>query len=79
LLVHAFTSKLTIFYSISVIELDGTSFAMLSPSAVMVRGERHENLSADGADRYTFDRDSLHFSARTAIENTPLMAGPLQA
>jgi hypothetical protein len=32
LLVHAFTSKLTIFYSTTVIELDGTFFAVLSLS-----------------------------------------------
>ena len=32
-------------------------------------GEKHENLSADGADRYAFDRDSLHFSASAAVEN----------
>jgi len=32
-------------------------------------GEKHENLSADDADRYAFDRDSLHFSASAAVEN----------
>jgi hypothetical protein len=41
-------------------------------------GEKHENLSADGADRYTFDRNSLHFSAR-AIENAFPIAGLLKA
>ena len=33
-------------------------------------GEKHENLSAGGADRYAFDRDSLHFSARAAVQNS---------
>jgi len=40
--------------------------------AVVVRlqrcsGERHENLSADGPDRYPFHRDSFHFGAGTAF------------
>src|ERR1700686_507710 len=48
----------------------GTSFAL----RCLIRlqwgsGARHENLPADGADRYTFDRDSLHFGAETAVEN----------
>jgi hypothetical protein len=30
-------------------------------------GESHENLSAGDADRYSFDRHSLHFGARTAV------------
>jgi hypothetical protein len=42
-------------------------------------GERHENLSADDADRYTFDRDSLHFRARTAIENASAIIALLKA
>src|SRR6476659_5990548 len=32
-------------------------------------GERHENLPAVAVDRYTFDRDPLHFSVGTAIRN----------
>jgi hypothetical protein len=42
-------------------------------------GERHENLSADGADGYTFDGDSFHFSARTAVENASAIARLLKA
>jgi hypothetical protein len=42
-------------------------------------GERHENLSAGDADRYTFDGDSLHFSARTALENASLIDALLKA
>jgi hypothetical protein len=53
-------------------------------SAVIIRlrwrsGERHENLSAGDADRYTFDGDSLHFSARTALENASLIDALLKA
>jgi hypothetical protein len=31
-------------------------------------GEKHENLSADAADWYAFERDSLHFTARAAVQ-----------
>jgi hypothetical protein len=40
-------------------------------------GARHENLSADHAHRYPFDRDSLHFGARTAFEDAPAIAVPV--
>jgi hypothetical protein len=37
-------------------------------------GERHENLSVDAADRHAFDRDSLHFSARTGLQTASMIA-----
>jgi hypothetical protein len=42
-------------------------------------GESHESLSADVADRYPVDCDSLHFSARTAVEDTSAITGILKA
>src|SRR5256885_413991 len=66
---HAVTSKLTIFYHAGAIESNGTPFACgRCADCKGAGGEKHENLSADGAYRYTFNRDSLHFSARAAIE-----------
>ena len=37
--------------------------------AIKPSGVPYEDLSADGADRDAFDRDSLYFSARSAIQN----------
>jgi hypothetical protein len=71
---HAVTSKLTVFYHAAVIG-SMRSFAKLQRCS----GERHENLPADGADRYTFDRDSLHFSARAEIENASAITSLLKA
>jgi hypothetical protein len=60
---HVVTPKLTIFYHAAVIESIGTPFALQALGLQRCGGERHENLSTDVADRYTFDRDSFHFSA----------------
>jgi hypothetical protein len=65
---HAITSKLTIFYRGPVIGSAGTSLALkLSWGCSDAAEAEHENLPAIAADRYTFDRDPLHFSARTAV------------
>jgi hypothetical protein len=37
-------------------------------------GERNENLSADDADRYPFNRGPLHFDARTTLKNAAIIA-----
>jgi hypothetical protein len=42
-------------------------------------GESNENLSADDVDRYTFNRGSLHFDARTALQNASIIAAPAQS
>jgi hypothetical protein len=83
---HAVTSKLTISYHANVIEwwnaFCNAAVIRLQPCSIKRQwssGERHENLSADDADRYTFDRDSLHFGARTAIENASAMIALLKA
>jgi hypothetical protein len=38
-------------------------------------GESHENLSAGDADRYPPDRDSLHFRAKTGLQQSSAITG----
>src|SRR5215208_1256232 len=70
---------LIIFYRTSVIEPDGTRFALGSSEPATMSGARNENLSADDADRYYFDRHPLHFSSRTPIEAVPAVAKSAQS
>jgi hypothetical protein len=72
---HAVTSKLIISYHATVI---GSMERLLHCLAIGLQwssGERHENLPADGADRYPFGRNTLHFSARIGVEKASAIAG----
>jgi hypothetical protein len=59
---------------VTVIELMGRIRGWAVASSRRSNGARHENLSADDAYRYPFDRDSLHFDAKTEFEDASAVA-----
>ena len=73
-------SKLTDFYHASVIESEWNASCITAVVRLQWRsGERHEDLSADHADRCALDRGPLHFDPGTAPGDPAAIAGSAQA
>src|SRR5205085_8305295 len=74
-----FPQILIIFYQTAVMNRMERVLHCLDQGLQWYSGARNEDLPIDDADRYSFDRHSFYFSARTAIETVPAISSAAQS